>query len=131
MHIAVQGHTTPCTPCVCVCVCVCVRARARACMHAGVRVCICYFMLLLTCFRHNGNLFQTGFLFCSVFLNSFLHSHGTLIVSFKTFFLRTIKYYLMLLNEDITYGIPSSRNGSRTLTSGRGSRMLLHPKNVT
>ena len=65
-------------------------------MHAGVSVCICYFMLLLTCFSHNGNLFQTGFLFCSVFLNSFLHSHGTLIVCFKKKIKKKIK------DEDIT-----------------------------
>ena len=54
-----------------VCVCACVRVRAcvrecvRACVRAGGRACICYLMLLLTCFSYNCNLFKTLLcLFC-------------------------------------------------------------------
>ena len=108
-----------CCSCACVCACMCVQVRRHATCalspslplsHVWVWVCacvrtyvcayiyiyICYLMLLLTCFSNNCNLFKKkSFLF--VFLNSFVHSHVTLMVCFKAnFLLRTIKYSLTL-----------------------------------
>ena len=64
------------------------------CMH----ICVCeYVMLLLTCFSYKLMVFK-HFFFPSFFLplNSFVHSHVTLMVCFKAnFLLRTIKYCLI------------------------------------
>ena len=46
-------------------------------------------MLLLTCFSYNCNLFKH--VFCFVFLNSFVHSHATVMYVSKQF-LRTKRY---------------------------------------
>ena len=71
---------------------------------AHVCVCpYCYFMLLLTCFSCNCNyhtflLSFFSFILFYFFLNSFVHSHVTLMVSVKAnFLLRTITYYLIML----------------------------------
>ena len=94
--------------CMCVCthICTCTWAchmLSHVCVCVCVYVCVCaYIMLLLTCFSYNCNLFKHFFLF--VFLNSFVHSHVTLMVCFKAnFLLRTIKYYIYLCRHAHTH----------------------------
>ena len=99
--------------------CACVYAHTRVHVHGRatcslshvcvyVRVCVCvctYIMLLLTCFSYNFNLFKHFFLF--LFLNSFVHSHVTLMVCFKANFLLrtfiTIKYYMQACTHTHTH----------------------------